>query len=354
MRGLDKKSVLFLTLSALGSSACVLDRTGQSAATLYRTEMGDQRVRMSNVEGQFDALDSRVGQIEEYNRSRGQSEIRKMENLDELREELALLRGEFEVLVFQFDQSRLQDMGQSADTEFRLMWLENRASSLEKALGMKKPAAPGASTDPGSTVSPMDPTDTDGTGESSGAEENSPATDEELIEPGPETSGEDSEEAAPEEGEDTQEGSASTSEDTAAETGADDEESTKIDPKTLIQLAETHLKQGRESDARAALDRYLELYPDHADVPRALYRHAESYFNEEEYNLAANGFKSVVDRYRESKWAPYALLRQGECFEALGRSEDAEAFYRAVIQLWPTGRAAREAKSKIAALEKGR
>ena len=107
----------------------------------------------------------------------------------------------------------------------------------------------------------------------------------------------------------------------------------------LIRLAESHLRSGKEEAARTALDRFLSLYPEHEAVPQALYRRAESFYNEGEYGQAANGFKLVVDRYRETKWAPFAMLRQGECLEALERPEDAVAFYRALIQLWPKSKA---------------
>jgi tol-pal system protein YbgF len=303
------------------------------------------------MENQFQALDSRIGQIEEYNRSRGQSEILKMENLEDLRDELARMRGEIEVLQHEFDQVSLQEMGRAADTDYRLLWLENRAESIENALGMKASPPPDLNSAPGeSMAAPAE----EGSESGEAAETVDPveATPGEAQgESGSETEAGDSSEASNVESSETNSSTETGSASESGEPGSAVAEPAQIDPAALIRLAESHLAGGKEEEARAALDRFLELYPDHEGVPQALYRKAESYFNEGEYSQSANVFKVVVERYRESKWAPYAMLRQGECFEALERPDDAEAFYRALIQLWPNGRAAAEAKQKIKDLE---
>jgi len=41
------------------------------------------------------------------------------------------------------------------------------------------------------------------------------------------------------------------------------------------------------------------------------------------------------------------LLRQGECFEAMGQGENASIFYNDVITEYPKSKAAAEAKSKL-------
>ena len=358
----------------LATSGCVLDRTGQSASTLYQVGLNEQRVRMSNLESQFQELDRRIGQIEEYNRSRGQSEIMRMENLDELRDEVARMRGEMEVLQHDFDQASLQEMGRAADADFRMLWLEDRANALEQALGMGQApppdinAKPESSIVPDSSASTNEPVDStsghsaepsDGTvpevaqpslgGDSAETETDSSSASEE--EAGTQAVVSASESTENGHSGDTPVGSANDDSATNAETASPESapasEPTKIEPMALIRLAESHLRSGKEEAARTALDRYLSLYPDHEAVPQALYRRAESFYNEGEYGQAANGFKLVVDRYRETKWAPFAMLRQGECLEALERTEDAVAFYRALIQLWPKSKAAKEAKNKI-------
>ena len=351
---------LFMSLSA-----CVLDRTGQSASTLYQATQGEQRVRMSNLENQFEALDRRLGQIEEYNRSRGQSEIMRMENLEDLREEVARMRGEMEVLQHDFDQGTLQELGRAADSDFRMLWLEDRAEALEQALGMGMAPAPDLDSSPADSLSGPD-TDSNPSEVREKASDFEPVEGSAPVSAPPVESHSEAQTEAPVTPVEVTEVSEET---VVAEAEVEDEssvvedasskpvagggqESSKIDPMALIRLAESHLSQGKETEARSALDRFLENFPEHEAVPRAQYRKAESFYNEGEYALAANGFKLVVERYRETKWAPYSMLRQGECFEALNRPDDAEAFYRALIQLWPKSRAAKEAKAKIQSLGK--
>ena len=354
------------------TSGCVLDRTGQSASTLYQVGQNEQRVRMSNLESQFQELDRRIGQIEEYNRSRGQSEIMRMENLDELRDEVARMRGEMEVLQHDFDQSSLQEMGRAADADFRMLWLEDRANALEQALGMGQAPAPNLNAKPESSITPEDESKaetSDGEAElgteiaEAAVVETSGRERGDAVVPQPDSSanlvqapnGSQTEASTLDNGSNEQSDS-DTTQDRSDSNGAaaTDEvvsnqtaEPATVEPMALVRLAESHLRSGKEEAARTALDRFLTLYPDHEAVPQALYRRAESFYNEGEYGQAANGFKLVVDRYRETKWAPFAMLRQGECLEALERPEDAVAFYRALIQLWPKSKAAKEAKSKI-------
>jgi TolA-binding protein len=41
------------------------------------------------------------------------------------------------------------------------------------------------------------------------------------------------------------------------------------------------------------------------------------------------------------------MLRQGECFEALGRKDDAKLFYEDVIARYPKSKAAKDARTRL-------
>ena len=348
-------SILGLScLSFLSIGGCVLNRTGQSASALYSEQYNEQRVRMSNIEGQFESLDRRMSQTEDFNRSRGQNEIREMETIEELRDELARMRGEFEVLQHEFDQSSLREMSSSEDTHYRLLWFEQRTSNLESALGMERPERPTAGTMSGEVLTPTRAPPGSGEHTISGDEARVQDTSDmplELESPASESPTDATDPIVDVEAEVATEPE---SEESTAEVvvgGGADSEVPQLDPSALVRLAEGHLGEGREEEARQVLQRYLDGFPDHEQVPQALYRIAESFYNQGEYIQAANGFDNVVDYHRDSRWAPYAMLRQGECFEAVDRPEDALAFYRALVQLWPDSRAAREAAVKVSALE---
>jgi len=115
----------------------------------------------------------------------------------------------------------------------------------------------------------------------------------------------------------------------------------------LIASAQEHLSAGHEASAEVQLDRFLELYPDHERVPEALYRKAEAAYNEANYSGAVLRFQVVVDDHRDSPWAPWAMLRQGECFAAQDQNDNARLFYEDVVRLWPRTSAAEEARTKL-------
>jgi TolA-binding protein len=58
-------------------------------------------------------------------------------------------------------------------------------------------------------------------------------------------------------------------------------------------------------------------------------------------------FQEVIDKHKSSPWAAYAMLRQGECFEAQGQKDNARLFYEDVVRLYPKSKAAKEAKAKL-------
>ncbi len=55
----------------------------------------------------------------------------------------------------------------------------------------------------------------------------------------------------------------------------------------------------------------------------------------------------VVGRRPPPPRAPPALLRQGDCFDGMGRKEDATIFYEDVIRRYPKSKAAKTAKSRL-------
>jgi TolA-binding protein len=279
-------------------AGCVLDRTGQSASEVFRRDLVLHATRLNNLENQFDRVESRVAQLEELNRSRGQNEILKMETIEEVRSEVARLRGEIEVINHTYGGSLTDLSALGEDASFRLAWLEDRAAQIEDNLGISPPPPPElapAAVTPGDSQLPLG-TLTDG-----------PPT---VVTPG-------------------------------------DRPQASIEPDDLIKRAEDHLAAGREKAAVAALTRFMELYPDHPKVPRVLYRRAEAAFNGADYSAAVLYFQEVIDGHKDSQWASWSMLRQGECFDSQNQPENARLFYEDVVRIWPGSEAAREARQKL-------
>lgn len=287
-------------LIAILLAGCVLDRTGQSATEAYKREMALHATRITAIEASLKESETRVRQLEEVTRARGQEEIMRMETVDQVRNELARIRGELE--VFQHNrgvETEFQGKFQE-DVDFRMSYLEARAAALEKALGVQAPAPPekraasviaaaGGTSDSSTTTVSGNPT---------------PGTDTNAA-----------------------------------------SEPVATTPDEVFTLAQTHLAESRNKAARAVFERFIAQFPKDERVPEARYRAAQTLYNEGDYQKAILGFQEVLDKHGTSPWASWAMLRQGQCFESLGQKQNALVFYDDVIRLYPKSKAAKEAKT---------
>ena len=82
-------------------------------------------------------------------------------------------------------------------------------------------------------------------------------------------------------------------------------------------------------------------------VAEALYRVAESYQNESDFANGAQAFQAVIDTAPTSSWAPWSMLRQGECMESLGKHDAARLFWQGTADKYPKSKAAKEAKGHL-------
>jgi len=281
---------------------CVMDRTGTSATEAMRRELADHDTRVSELEAVSEDMARRIGQLEEVTRARGQEEILKMETMEQLRSEVARIRGDFEVLQRDYQTYEQAGLGYQVDADWRMGYAEQRIVALERSLGVKPPAPPARDgsapvADGGAPAGPTaDATPTDTTPAAPDAE-------------------------AP-----------------AAPMSADE----------FFALIAKNLTEGKGAAARAVAQRFVAENPKSDRVPEALYRIAESYQNESDYPSAATAFQEVVDEWPKSTWAPWAVLRQGECFAALGKTKEARLFWSDVVAKYPSSKAAKEAKAHLA------
>lgn len=286
---------------ALLASGCVLDRTGQSASELYRRELALQGARVTSLEDELVELSDRTSNLEQLNQARGQQEIMKMETLEQVREEVYRMRGELEELRFTYNGTSKTAQAAQTDAAFRLAWLESRADQLEEKLDLAPPPPP---------------------------ELEEPA---EGAQPG----------AAPSGAAAGAAGAATT------DTGAESPAPVGDDPDSLIAGAEAALARGDEPAAEALLDSFLASYPKHDRAAEARYRRAEASFNAKQFAQAVLRFQEVIDKHKDSQWAAWAMLRQGESFDAQGQPDNAKLFYEDVVRYWPKSKAATEARRKL-------
>lgn len=261
---------------------CVMDRTGQSATDRMRRELADHDHRVADLEKGSTDVGRRLGQVEEVTRSLGQDQMNRLDTLDQIRTELASLRGQIEVLQHDYQSTKDGANGFQMDADARISYLEARVANLESKLGIKPPPKDGQA-----VVDPVTPP---------------------VPPPAP----------------------------------------LPATPDEVFTLIAKNLQDGDEAAARAVAQRFITENPKSDRLSEAYYRVAESYQNEQNYKDAAAAFQVVVDKFKDSTWAPYAMLRQGECFASLGRKDAAEVFWGDVIRLYPKSKASKEAKAHLA------
>jgi len=294
-------------------SGCVLDRTGQSSTANFQRQIQEHAAKLETINSALDKADARIGQLEELTRARGQDEIQKMETIDQLRDEVGRLRGDLEVLNHDWESGKSAREASANDEQYRLAWLESRADALEKSLGLKTPPPPtglGANGAGGAGTTAAVDQATANAGGQQGAVGTTPVG-------------------------------------TGTTPAANPVDTQELDPDAMLALAADHLAGGREEAAEAVLTRFLKEYPDNARVDEAKYRLAEARFNAKNYPAAVIAFQRVIDEHKDSPWAAWAMLRQGECFEKQGQKENARLFYEDTLRLYPKSKAAKEAKTKL-------
>lgn len=269
--------------------ACVLDRTGQSATAAYERELALQTARADTLESSAQEVETRVDQLEEVMRYRGQQEAVRMDNLEQVTAEVRRIRGKIETIEHEAGVSAQDRAALDDDVRFRLEYLELRVASLEEQLGLTAPPPP---IDGGTTV----------------AEDGEI----ELVD-----GGDPVEVELPE--------------------GPDD----------LLAKAEEHLVGGKPKVARVLLEKFLADHGSHEKANEARYRYAETYFNEGDYARAILLFEEVVTADAKSPWSPWAMVRQGECFSKMGQDAEADLFWQDVVARYPKSQAAKDAKELL-------
>ncbi len=80
----------------------------------------------------------------------------------------------------------------------------------------------------------------------------------------------------------------------------------------------------------------------------------ESFYREDKCREALAEFGTVVKEYARSKSAPNAYLHSADCFKKLKMSNESRLALEEVIQNYPKTPAAKEAKLKLAEINKGK
>ncbi len=103
-------------------------------------------------------------------------------------------------------------------------------------------------------------------------------------------------------------------------------------------------------EGRRLLTEFLEIDPQSALVPNALYWIGESHFQQKSYAQAILSFKDVTRRFQKHHKAAAALLKIGMSYLAMGEKDNATLYLRALLREYPKSEPAPAARKKLAEL----
>lgn len=126
------------------------------------------------------------------------------------------------------------------------------------------------------------------------------------------------------------------------------------DERAAYNVAFEALKGGNYADAAQLFLSFLELYPNGAYAPNALYWLGESYYVTQNYQLAAQQFRTLLERYPTHDKASGSLLKLGLSEYGLGKVDEAERTLNEVIVRYPGSDVARTADDRLKSMQLGR
>jgi TolA-binding protein len=123
------------------------------------------------------------------------------------------------------------------------------------------------------------------------------------------------------------------------------------DPETVFSKGKDEFESGNFSESLAHFSSYIRLKernPKAAlkNLEEATWLKAESQFQLRNFKQAILDYNSIIEKFRKSKYHPKALLKTAQAFEALGMKDDAQAFYKELLDRHPKSPEARSLSTK--------
>jgi tol-pal system protein YbgF len=126
----------------------------------------------------------------------------------------------------------------------------------------------------------------------------------------------------------------------------------KISPETaaegdLYQKGLDLINQAKYLEAAATFEQFLKKYKNSQFAPSAMLWVGESFYSMRDYKRAIKEYQGFIEKYPRDKNVATAIVNQGSCFYELGMLEEAKVFYQKVIQTYPASTAAALAKERM-------
>jgi len=123
------------------------------------------------------------------------------------------------------------------------------------------------------------------------------------------------------------------------------------DERAAYDAAFDALRKGNYVDSAQMFQSFLQMYPSGVYAPNALYWLGESYYVTGNYPLAMQQFQGLIDRYPTHDKAAGALLKLGLSEYGLGKMDDAERILADVVGKYPGSDVARAADDRLKAIQ---
>ncbi len=119
--------------------------------------------------------------------------------------------------------------------------------------------------------------------------------------------------------------------------------------KTPFQAGKDAYLAGNLEEAIHFLSEALAARETGKEAEEATFLRGESQFKKQQYNKAIIDFSRFSEKYPKSPYHPKALLKVAESFEALGKKEEAKAFYSDLLERFPKTAEGMLAKKRLKA-----
>jgi len=117
--------------------------------------------------------------------------------------------------------------------------------------------------------------------------------------------------------------------------------------RTEYETAFNFLKQSRYGAAIAAFRTFLDRFPGSAYAPDAQYWIAEAHYVTRDFGTALEEYTKLVDNYPQSRKLPEAMLKMGYCQIELGNTPKGRELLNEVILRFPGTRVAISAENRL-------
>ncbi len=133
-----------------------------------------------------------------------------------------------------------------------------------------------------------------------------------------------------------------------------DELQKPTDKRQYLALADSKFAEGDALLSRALYDEFIKKWPKDDLTGDARFGRGETYYAEDKCREALAEYGKIIQDYPKSRSAPKAYLHSADCFSKLKMRDDARLALEEVIKSYPKSDAAKEARTRLAAMDKSK